>query len=102
MSLRRLAPLGVAPTIVVANDRVAGTNRPARQKTIFVPDAYPDTGTLSGIATGLHQVDGWAIVVACDLPLVSADLFALLAELATGKSDGSDRWTPSFAHRRRL
>ena len=90
--VRRLAPLGVAPTIVVANDPELPAQAGLPGKTIFVPDAYPDTGTLGGIATGLHQVDGWAIVVACDLPLVSADLFALLARLATEQIDGSDRW----------
>ena len=60
--VRRLAPLGVARTIVVANDPELPAQADLPGKTIFVPDAYPDTGTLGGIATGLHQVDGWAIV----------------------------------------
>lgn len=90
--VRRLASLGIARTIVVANDRDLPVHGELPAETIFAPDAFPGTGTLGGIATGLQQVDGWAIVVACDLPLVSADVFALLARLAAQQDAGSDRW----------
>jgi molybdopterin-guanine dinucleotide biosynthesis protein A len=56
------------------------------------PTPIRDTGTLGGIATGLQQVAGWAIVVACDLPLVSAPLFARLAQLTAEQEGSEDRW----------
>jgi molybdenum cofactor guanylyltransferase len=37
---------------------------------------------LGGIATALREIDGWALIVACDLPLVSATLCGWLASLA--------------------
>ncbi len=89
---RRLAPLGVTRTIVVANDPDLPAQAALPPGTLFVPDAYPETGTLGGIATGLQQVTGWAIVVACDLPLVSAGLFALLGALAAEQDVDGDRW----------
>jgi molybdopterin-guanine dinucleotide biosynthesis protein A len=57
-----------------------------------LPDAYPDAGTLGGIATGLHAAPGWAVVVACDLPLVSATLLDWMASLAGEQVDGQDRY----------
>jgi len=45
-----------------------------------VPDVYPQWGALGGIHAALaacrHE---WAIVVACDLPFVTAELFSFLA-----------------------
>jgi molybdopterin-guanine dinucleotide biosynthesis protein A len=89
---RRLAVLPLDHTIVVANDPDLPAQAHLPAATRFVPDAYPETGTLGGIATGLQQVDDWAIVVACDLPLVSAGLFARLAQLAAAQTNGADRW----------
>jgi molybdopterin-guanine dinucleotide biosynthesis protein A len=88
----RLAPLDAACLVVVTNDAHLPNLAQLPQDTIFVPDAYPATGTLGGIATGLQQAPAWAIVVACDLPLVSADLFAVLLELAADQEAGEDRW----------
>lgn len=88
----RLVPVGVSSIVVIANDPELPAQAALPTETIFLPDAYPGTGTLGGIATGLRQVDGWAIVVACDLPLVSADLFALLAGIAAEQENGIDRW----------
>jgi len=89
---QRLAALPLARRIVVANDPDLPMQAHLPAATIFVPDAYPGTGTLGGIATGLQQVADWAIVVACDLPLVSAALFARLAQLAAEQTDGADGW----------
>jgi molybdopterin-guanine dinucleotide biosynthesis protein A len=89
---QRLAVLPLDRLTVVANDPELPAQAHLPAATLFVPDAYPGTGTLGGIATGLQQVEGWAIVVACDLPLVSAALFAWLAQLAAEQTDGADRW----------
>jgi molybdopterin-guanine dinucleotide biosynthesis protein A len=89
---RRLAVLPLDRVVVVANDPALPAQAHLPAATRFVPDAYPDTGTLGGIATGLQQIDGWAIVVACDLPLVSAALFARLAQLAAEQEGDEDRW----------
>lgn len=90
--VRRLARLNLTRLIVVTNDPDMPAQAGLPLGTIYVPDAYPGTGTLGGIATGLQQVGGWAIVVACDLPLVSADLFELLSGLAVQQDTGGERW----------
>ena len=61
--------------MVVTNDPELPARAQLPPATRFVADAYPATGTLGGIATGLAAATGWAIVVACDLPLVNAALF---------------------------
>jgi molybdopterin-guanine dinucleotide biosynthesis protein A len=88
----RLAALHPARLVVVANDGRLPAQAQLPADTIFVPDAYPDTGALGGIATGLQQAPGWAVVVACDLPLVSAPLFQMLVALAGEQEGGADRW----------
>lgn len=89
---RRLSALPLNQLIVVANDPALPNQAQLPPHTRFIPDAYPGTGTLGGIATGLQHVEGWAIVVACDLPLVSADVFALLARFAAEQDAQGDRW----------
>jgi molybdopterin-guanine dinucleotide biosynthesis protein A len=88
----RLSPLNAARMVVVTNDDSLPALAQLPPGTLFVSDAYPDTGTLGGIATGLQHVPGWAIVVACDLPLVSQNLFAALVELTAEKDAGQERW----------
>ena len=47
-----------------------------------VPDVYPKWGALGGLHAALSACRReWAIVVACDLPLVTAELFQQLASL---------------------
>lgn len=44
-----------------------------------VDDVYPQWGALGGVHTALSVCSAdWALVVACDLPFVSGDLFARL------------------------
>lgn len=88
----RLAPLRPARLVVVTNDPALPAQAGLPPDTRFVSDAYPDTGTLGGIATGLQHAPGWAVVVACDLPLVSAPLFQMLVDLAGEQESGEDRW----------
>lgn len=48
-----------------------------------VPDIYPGCGAFGGLHSALHWCHApWAAVVACDLPYVTAGLFARLASLA--------------------
>jgi molybdenum cofactor guanylyltransferase len=47
-----------------------------------VPDVYPRWGALGGLHAALTACSReWAIVVACDLPFVTAELFERLAEM---------------------
>ena len=59
-----------------------------------IPDDYPGAGALGGLATGLARCSGWAIAVACDMPLVDPRLFAALAALTARKTNRYG--TPSF------
>ncbi|GAB4435410.1 MAG: molybdenum cofactor guanylyltransferase [Chloroflexi bacterium OHK40] len=66
-----------ADVVVVLNDPESWPGLPAR----LVGDAYPGTGPLGGIASGLAAVaEPFALVVACDMPLLSPSvLTAMLA-----------------------
>jgi molybdopterin-guanine dinucleotide biosynthesis protein A len=56
--------------------------RYAHPKYKCVPDVYPEWGALGGLHTALAACETeWAIVVACDLPFVTAQLFNYLASL---------------------
>ncbi len=47
-----------------------------------VPDVYPKWGALGGVHTALSVCSApWALVVACDFPFVTRELFARLAGL---------------------
>ena len=90
--LRRLAPLAPARTIVIANDPAIAALPALPPGTRCLADAYPGTGTLGGIATGLGAASGWAAVAACDLPFVQAAVFAHLCAIAAEQENGGDRW----------
>jgi molybdopterin-guanine dinucleotide biosynthesis protein A len=50
-----------------------------------VPDIYPDWGALGGLHAALTACQSdWALVVACDLPFITADLLERLGELRAG------------------
>lgn len=89
---RRLASLPLDRVIVVANDPTLPAMAQLSAPTIFVADAYPGAGALGGIATGLQQIDGWAAVVACDLPLVNPQVFALLTHIAAERDEQGECW----------
>lgn len=87
----RLRPL-VQTCVVIANDP-ALCDAVAPVGALCLPDAYANAGPLGGLATGLGQIEGWAMCVACDMPQVDPDLFRFLIEL-TRETDGagSPRW----------
>src|SRR4030095_14697797 len=46
------------------------------------PDVYPKWGALGGVHAALSACsESWALVVACDFPLVTSELFVTLANL---------------------
>jgi molybdopterin-guanine dinucleotide biosynthesis protein A len=50
-----------------------------------VEDVHPGVGALGGVHSALvHCAREWALVVACDFPLVTADLFLRMASLTPG------------------
>ena len=71
----------LAETLSQLTDSVTVVGREADATLPSVPDVYPDWGALGGLHAALSTCKReWAIVVACDLPLVTAELFTLLAE----------------------
>lgn len=64
-----------ADVVVVLNDPAAWPDLPAR----LVGDQYPDGGALGGIYSGLAATaEPYALVVACDMPLLSRPLLAAM------------------------
>lgn len=61
-------------------------NADASQATLpTVPDVYPEWGALGGVHSALSNCSAdWALVVACDFPLVRKELFVRLASLRDG------------------
>ena len=71
----------IAETLLKLTDSVSVVGREANSSLPSVADVYPQWGALGGLHAALTACKReWAIVVACDLPFVSAELFSLLAE----------------------
>ena len=77
---------GVISSIKVVGDKVSPAelklhlNLPVDIQT--VPDIYPQWGALGGVHAALSACsESWALVVACDFPFVTGELFANLANL---------------------
>ncbi|HKO45027.1 MAG TPA: molybdenum cofactor guanylyltransferase [Pyrinomonadaceae bacterium] len=68
---------------VTSSIKVVG--RLAPQSTLsHVADVYPGWGALGGVHAALANCSSeWALVVACDFPFVTTDLFARMAELGS-------------------
>ena len=92
--IRRLAPLVSGKIVVVTNDAQVATtvwtDAQAEARHVaqqpddiqVLPDSWSEGGALGGIATGLAACSGWAMVVACDMPLVDLAIFARLIAYA--------------------
>ncbi len=64
-----------AEVLVVLNDAAAWPELAAR----CIPDAYPDTGPLGGLASGMQALTSdAALILACDMPLLEPTLLAAL------------------------
>jgi molybdenum cofactor guanylyltransferase len=87
----RLRPL-VETCVVIANDP-ALCDAATPLGALCLPDAYANAGPLGGLATGLSQIEGWAICVACDMPMVDPAIFRFLIDLAQETDAyGDHRW----------
>jgi len=71
----------IAETLRKLTNSVSVVGREADSRLPSVADVYPQWGALGGLHAALAACKReWAIVVACDLPFVSAELFLFLAE----------------------
>ncbi len=82
----QLTPVIKTPPLIVINDAALLAQSHIETEFLAVPDHYPGMGSLGGIASGLAHCSQWAIMLACDLPFVNAELLAWMADL------GSDDW----------
>ena len=90
----RAVAAGADDTIVVAGNAARAGALPLGRETRCVADAFPDGGALGGIYTGLQAARaGWALVVACDMPFLSAPLLQYMA----GQRAGVDAVVPVIA-----
>ncbi len=82
--LERVAGL-TSENIVVAADQARGDALHLPDNTRIVPDLYPGMGSLGGIFSGLAAArNDWAVVAACDMPFLNADLLGYLLSLREG------------------
>ena len=77
---------GVASSVAVVGDlddgRAAGDSLAKAINLKTVPDVFPQWGALGGVHAALTACDAeWALVVACDFPFVTRQLFVRLASL---------------------
>lgn len=88
----RLLSLVDERMLVIGNDPAVQAAVRIPRPTVALTDAWPDAGAVGGIATGLAQVEGWAAVAACDLPLVRPEIFRHLLALAQEPGPDGQPW----------
>ena len=70
---------------VTSNVTVVGKETNSTAALQHVPDIFPKWGALGGVHTALASCEtDWCLIVACDFPFVTAELFARLASLCEG------------------
>jgi molybdopterin-guanine dinucleotide biosynthesis protein A len=85
-SIERIATelLAVTPRVATVGARQHYRHLSVRN----VPDIHPGWGALGGIQAALRACElDWALIVACDLPFVTAPLFERLAALRDDEAD---------------
>ncbi len=78
-----IARINEALLSIVGSTSIVGAKEDyARVGLPIVPDVYAKWGALGGLHAALHACRArWALVIACDLPFVSTELFTRLASL---------------------
>lgn len=72
----------IAKTLLQLTDSVSIVGRAIESPFPSLPDVYPQWGALGGLHAAIAACTReWAIVVACDLPFVTAALFTQLATM---------------------
>jgi len=72
----------IADTVLTVTDSIRLVGGQQNSKLSTVADVYPQWGALGGLHAALSACEReWAIVVACDLPFVTAELFRSLASM---------------------
>src|SRR4051812_26365262 len=72
----------IADTLLTVTDSIRLVGGQENSQLPTVADVYPKWGALGGLHAALTACRReWAIVVACDLPLVTGELFQRLASL---------------------
>jgi molybdopterin-guanine dinucleotide biosynthesis protein A len=81
-----LEQISGALSFVTSCVTVVGNTGAASQLRIpAVPDVYPQWGALGGVHAALAACSAtWALIVACDFPFVTGELFARLASFREG------------------
>jgi molybdopterin-guanine dinucleotide biosynthesis protein A len=70
---------------VTSNVTVVGKETNSTPALQHVPDIFPKWGALGGVHAALASCEAeWCLIVACDFPFVTAELFARLASLREG------------------
>jgi molybdopterin-guanine dinucleotide biosynthesis protein A len=91
--VRRLQGLATEPIIVIANDPQIRTETNLDDGVRWLTDRYIDVGPLGGIATALAAIEGWALIVACDMPLLNPALLAQMVTVAREENEnGQPQW----------
>ncbi len=89
--VERLQVLSPAATVIIANDPAIPQRAELGASVRWLPDRYGAIGPLGGIATGLDASTGWALIVACDLPLLNPTVLAALLAVAW-QTEGEGAW----------
>ena len=78
-----VAHISDALSSIASSTRLVGAGQESAAHGLrVVPDVYAQWGALGGVHAALHACRAeWALIVACDLPFVSAELFGRLASL---------------------
>jgi molybdopterin-guanine dinucleotide biosynthesis protein A len=77
----------IAAALARISGEISVVGKPATNSTKlrYVPDVYPNWGALGGVHSALASSEAtWSLIVACDFPFVTAELFDRLASLRAG------------------
>ncbi|GGF92193.1 molybdenum cofactor guanylyltransferase [Paenibacillus abyssi] len=79
---------GSEERIELYRKRLAECDTEGWQDVSFASDVYPGCGPLAGLQAGLAQMpEGYAFIIACDMPQISKSLLKRMLERADGEVD---------------